>query len=214
MENITIDGRRILDIYGSTDGKYWFVTEKIQKHGQTVFSGYIRTSQPPVRVRFYYIPEGRFNWEDKMFWKIHKNKWSRCPGIEIENDGTQTCDEAAAKTGMSYQFQECSNNDKEVDEKMDIKIKDKLHAYLEIFDEILEKTDSESTAIVLLQEISKDLRMEKIKEGQNAKNEDQPATDKQKKFMKKLGLDFPKNITKKEASVMIDEELSKNGSGE
>jgi hypothetical protein len=64
-----------------------------------------------------------------------------------------------------------------------------------------------------LTEISKDRRMEEIRQEKEAKNAE-PATEKQKKFMKKLGMDFPKNATKKEASVMIDEELSRNGNGE
>ena len=36
----------------------------------------------------------------------------------------------------------------------------------------------------------------------------------QKKFMKKLEINFPKAVTKQEASALIDEELSKNGNGE
>jgi hypothetical protein len=38
-----------------------------------------------------------------------------------------------------------------------------------------------------------------------------PATDRQKKFMKKLGIDFPETVTKQEASLLIDEELGRNG---
>jgi len=98
---------------------------------------------------------------------------------------------------------------KEVDKKMDAKIKNKLDAYLELLEEISEKTDDEQTAVALLQEISKDRRMERIKEEQGSKNGDQPATDKQKKFMTKLGIEFTDNITKKQASFLIDAELGK-----
>jgi hypothetical protein len=97
---------------------------------------------------------------------------------------------------------------KEVDKKMDAKMKNRLDAYLELLEEISEKTD-EKTAVALLQEISKDRRMEKIREEQGFKNGDQPATDKQKKFMTKLGIEFTDDITKKQASFLIDGELGK-----
>ena len=89
---------------------------------------------------------------------------------------------------------------------MDAKTKEKLNTYLELLGEISEKTNDERTAMTLLQEISKDRRMQEIREERGAKNNEQ-ATEKQKQFMKKLGLDFPENVTKKEASVLIDEEL-------
>jgi len=43
-----------------------------------------------------------------------------------------------------------------------------------------------------------------------AKNAE-PATPKQKQFMKKLNIQFPSNVTKHEASVLIDDELGKGG---
>lgn len=98
---------------------------------------------------------------------------------------------------------------KEVDKKMDAKMKEKLNAYLELLDEISEKTDDESTAVALLREISKDRRMEQIREEQGFKNGDTPATDKQKKFMDDLGIEFADDITKKQASFLIDTELGK-----
>jgi len=98
---------------------------------------------------------------------------------------------------------------KEVDKKMDAKMKNRLDAYLELLEEISEKTDDKKTAVALLQEISKDRRMEKIREEQGFKNGDQPATDKQKKFMTKLGIEFTDDITKKQASFLIDGELGK-----
>ena len=92
---------------------------------------------------------------------------------------------------------------------MDTKMKAKLNDYLELLDEISEKTDDESAAVALLQEISKDRRMEKIREEQGFKNGDQPATEKQKKFMTRLGIEFADDITKKQASFLIDAELGK-----
>jgi len=109
--------------------------------------------------------------------------------------------------------QSCLNNCKGV-VKMEANIQDKLDSYLELFEQIKQKTQGDDKiALSLLTEISKDRRMEEIRQEKEAKNAE-PATEKQKKFMKKLGMDFPKNATKKEASVMIDEELSRNGNGE
>lgn len=46
--------------------------------------------------------------------------------------------------------------------------------------------------------------------GDSDTNSSQPATDKQKQFMKKLGIKFPATVTKQEASMMIDEELGRS----
>ena len=96
---------------------------------------------------------------------------------------------------------------------MDENIQAKLESYLELFEEIRQKTGDERTALSLLQEVSKDRRMEEIRQEKEAKNSE-PATEKQKNFMKKLGIKVPKSVTKQEASVLIDEELGRNGNGE
>jgi hypothetical protein len=104
----------------------------------------------------------------------------------------------------------CSRNCKEVDEKMDKNIQVKLNSYLGLLDEIKSKISDDRTAVSLLQEISKDRRMDEIREERESRNRE-PATEKQKKFMESLGIKYPKNVTKQEASVLIDEELGKNG---
>jgi hypothetical protein len=98
-----------------------------------------------------------------------------------------------------------------VDEKMDEDIKEKVDGYLWLLEQIKQKTEEDSAvAIALLSEIRKDQRMEEIKEEREARN-NEPATVKQMKFMDDLGIGYPKNVTKKEASALIDEELGKNG---
>lgn len=96
---------------------------------------------------------------------------------------------------------------------MDENIQQKLNSYLELLEQINSKIQDEATKIVLLQELSKDRRMEEMKQHLEAKN-GEPATEKQKRFMKKLGINFPATVTKKEASMLIGEELGKNGNGE
>jgi hypothetical protein len=96
-----------------------------------------------------------------------------------------------------------------VDEKMDESTKEKVADYLEVFNEIKEKTDDATVAIALLSEICKDRRMQEIKEQKEANN-NELATERQKRFMKNLGIKIPQGVTKKEASMLIDEELGKN----
>lgn len=91
---------------------------------------------------------------------------------------------------------------------MDANFEQKLEGYLSILARIKTKVQDERTAVSLLQEISKDIRMEQIKEEREAKN-GEPATDKQKKLMAELGIKCPKGITKKEASAMLSEELGR-----
>ena len=107
----------------------------------------------------------------------------------------------------------CSNHCKGVNEKMDENMKQKLDGYLELFQELKQQTGSESIALALTQEIAKDDRTNQIQEQINLKN-NEPATDKQKRFMKKLNIAFPAAVTKKEASALIDEELGRNSNNE
>ena len=93
---------------------------------------------------------------------------------------------------------------------MDQNIQAKLDKYLDLFEELKQKTNDERTALTLLQEVSKDRRMEEMREEREAKN-GETATTKQMNYMKKLGIDIPAGITKKEASRLIDGELAKNG---
>jgi len=91
---------------------------------------------------------------------------------------------------------------------MDKDTKERLNAYLELLDEIKEKTDNEGTAVALLHEICKDRRMLQIKQ-EKAGSNNELATEKQKKFMNRLGIEFTDDITKKQASFLIDGELGK-----
>ena len=86
--------------------------------------------------------------------------------------------------------------------------------YLELYAEILKKIDNESVAVTLLTEISKDRRAEQARNERQTKNND-TVTFRQKKCMQNLGIDIPENITRKEASVLIQEEIERlNGVGE
>jgi len=76
--------------------------------------------------------------------------------------------------------------------------------YIELYDAIQEKAPSEEVAIAILQEMGKDKRSKIFAEASG----DEPATEKQKNYLKDLGVEFDDSITKKEASDKIEE--SKN----
>ncbi len=83
---------------------------------------------------------------------------------------------------------------------------ERLESYVEVYDEIREKTESDSAAVAILQEMGKDQRSKQIREEKATVNHE-VATEKQKRFMKRLGISCPAGVTKKEASALIDEEL-------
>ena len=109
---------------------------------------------------------------------------------------------------------------KEVEEKMQFDMQSKLDEYLRLLEQIKQKTTDERTAVSLLQEVSKDRRSAEIREeretkkGEGKKGEaknNEPATEKQKQFMKKLGIEYPADVTKQYASMLIDEKREQNG---
>ena len=97
---------------------------------------------------------------------------------------------------------------------MKFDMQSKLDEYMKLLEQIKQKTGDERTAVSLLQEVSKDRRTAEIRAERAATDGETnsvPATEKQKGFMKKLGIKFPETVTKQEASMLIDEELGKNG---
>ena len=85
-------------------------------------------------------------------------------------------------------------------------MKESISQYVELYDAIQEKTGNDAVTAVILQEIGKDTRMSKI--AGTGSNGNGPATEKQKDYLKDLGVEFADSITKKEASDMIEQ--SKN----
>jgi hypothetical protein len=78
--------------------------------------------------------------------------------------------------------------------------KKSIDQYVELYDAIQEKTPSDEVAIAILQEIGKDKRSKISAEVRG----DGPATEKQKNYLKDLGVEFDDSITKKDASDMIE----------
>ena len=82
-------------------------------------------------------------------------------------------------------------------------MKESIEHYVELYDAIQVKTGNDEVTAVILQEIGKDTRMSKIAGA--GSHGDVPATEKQKDYLKVLGIEFSDSITKKEASDMIDQ---------
>ncbi len=87
---------------------------------------------------------------------------------------------------------------------MKTETKKSIDQYIELYDAIQEKAPSEEAAIAILQEIGKDKRSKIFAEA----GEGELATEKQKNYLKDLGVEFSESITKKEASDLIEQ--SKN----
>jgi hypothetical protein len=151
----------------------------------------------------------RRNYEDQVYggWAVEEIRKEAQAALRW--DGTFP---ASAARGPRCSY---SNICKEVDKKMKFDVQSKLDEYLRLLEQIKQKTTDERTAVALLQEVSKDRRSAEIREERETKSSDtntsQPATEKQKQFMKKLGIKFPATVTKQEASLMIDEERGRNG---
>ena len=86
---------------------------------------------------------------------------------------------------------------------MDEDIKEKFDSYLELFNEIKQITQDERIAVSLLQEISKDRRMDEMRKERNSRN-DLPATEKQISFLESFCVPIPVGLTRKQASNLIE----------
>lgn len=74
------------------------------------------------------------------------------------------------------------------------------------------RVGNEEVAVVLVQEIGKDGRVERMRFGPSVNaytrldaNGDQPATGKQIGFLKRLGVEISQGLTKEHASALIDQ---------
>lgn len=93
-------------------------------------------------------------------------------------------------------------------------IQSKIEEYLRLLGEIKARTGDDRTALSILQEVNKDLRMAQIRAERdnghsNGNGDEAPATSRQKTYLKKLGVAIPASLTKKQASGLIDEALEK-----
>ena len=92
---------------------------------------------------------------------------------------------------------------------MDQNMLGKVEKYLDLFSEIKARTNGDDRlALLVMQEVTKDRRMEEMK-GERASRNSEPATSKQLEFLKKLKIEIPPGLSKKQASGFIDSALVK-----
>lgn len=222
-ETVTVKGKPVIEVYESIDGSYWFVTAKAYKQdslidgkvyeNDQILFGYVRLSACPDCAEFGYFSETELKLLGGKVWKVPRKNWPFCPEVEVSSAVKEACHLGTDRFGEArLGVQSYSSFCKGVDEKMDENTKQRLESYLELLEQISEKTQNEQATVALLQEIAKDFRVERMIEQREAKN-NEPATFKQKKFMDDLGIKYPKNISKREASALIDEELGRNNNG-
>ena len=92
---------------------------------------------------------------------------------------------------------------------METDTRQRLNSYVALFELISGKVNNDAATVAILQEMARDRRAQQMRAEREARNI-HPATERQKSFMKKLGIQFPATVTKKEASVVIDEGLARN----
>lgn len=94
----------------------------------------------------------------------------------------------------------------------------KLDFYLDAYGAARDRVGDDLVAVAVMQEIAKDRRMVRISQERNGSygngngnghddngSGDGPATKKQINYLKRLNVEFPEGISKKEASALIDE---------
>lgn len=84
----------------------------------------------------------------------------------------------------------------------------KLDFYIEAYEAAMKRVNDDHIAVAIVQEVGKDLRCNGVK--QREASNGQPASAKQIEYLKKLGVEVPKDLTKREASQLIDEALARD----
>jgi len=84
-----------------------------------------------------------------------------------------------------------------------------VEKYLELFQEIRNKVGDDVVARTVMQEVAKDRRMEEIREERELRN-GEPATAKQLQYLKNLGVAITPGLTKKQASLLIDNAIAED----
>lgn len=85
------------------------------------------------------------------------------------------------------------------------------NGYVELFENVKAKVGSDEVALAIVEQVGKDERVERMQSGSGHASRaesgvvsDQPATEKQLGYLKKLGVEFGEGLTKQQASALID----------
>ena len=94
---------------------------------------------------------------------------------------------------------------------MDLTIQQKIDGYLEVYDRVKPVVKDAEIVAAVIEQIGKDSRCAALMNGrsngngQSNGNGDEPATEKQIGFLKRLKVVVPEGVSKQEASRLIDE---------
>ena len=90
---------------------------------------------------------------------------------------------------------------------MDSITQNKLGEYLDLLDQLRDRTGNQDSAVALLREIAKDRRTEEIRK-ERKRSTSEPATDRQKQKLNRLGVKYSGDLTKQIASNLITEAMA------
>jgi hypothetical protein len=98
---------------------------------------------------------------------------------------------------------------------MIIDVQTKISEYFDLIEAISEQIDNPEIAMVVLQELRKDMRTEEMRQSRDhAPTGNFPATENQIAYMARLGINAPEGVTKQQASELIDRARAKKESTE
>lgn len=87
-------------------------------------------------------------------------------------------------------------------------IDERVGQYVRLFENIRAKVGDDQLALALVEQCGKDWRVEQMRGGsrrERASNDETAATPRQLAFLESLNVTIPRNLSKAEASRMIDE---------
>jgi hypothetical protein len=90
-------------------------------------------------------------------------------------------------------------------------IQTRLDSYVELYDKIRQRVDDAQIVHLILSELAKDARsLERQQQdsgsyGNHGRSEERAATENQIRLLQKLGVDIPPQLSREEASMLIDE---------
>lgn len=100
-------------------------------------------------VEFHHLPEEVFDDTGDDMWKVPQKAWHRCPCVDIDDEtGKRKIVHFNGRDTDSQLLRSYSDICKEVNEKMDADTKKRLDNYLELLDEISEKTSDGNIAVL------------------------------------------------------------------
>ncbi len=94
---------------------------------------------------------------------------------------------------------------------MEIETQNGIDRYVNLYGEIRKRVQDSAVCAAIIQQVGKDARMEQMHmwrlngKTNGVNNGDEPATEKQIAFLKRMGITPPHGLTKQAASLLIDE---------